>query len=288
MRHLYKRRLPVLTFTRPLIEPNQNVSSTSTWIFAVGLPNNSFQGRHQIFGSFQFELTACYSEVDGPTPSPAPGGASITFLDATKPNKALWIVHGIVLTVAWAVLTPIGIGVSLLRNALDSAGYAKGTWYKIHFYSNLLSVLFTIIGLGIATFLVEQEESETHFDGIHQRLGLAILLLAVLQGAAAYFRPDLPKPQNNDEEDQEQVSSKKTKIRLAWEIGHRFLGSALVAMAWYNCHKGIELQVENWEDQKDWTVTFWSITAGLISLLLLFGFVQKLISSKRSGDVEYK
>jgi hypothetical protein len=47
----------------------------------------------------------------------------------------------------------------------------------------------------------------------------------------------------------------------------------------------IAMQVENWEDQKDWTVTFWLITAGLISLLLLFGFIQKLTSSRQSSDV---
>jgi undecaprenyl pyrophosphate phosphatase UppP len=119
------------------------------------------------------------------------------------------MVHGIFLTVAWAVLTPIGIGVSLLRNALDSAGYAKGTWYKIHFYSNLLSVLFTIIGFGIAIALVEEEESEIHVEDVHQRLGRAILVIAVLQGVAAYFRPGLPKPKEIDEEDQEQASPKK-------------------------------------------------------------------------------
>jgi hypothetical protein len=172
-------------------------------------PEPFIPGKHQISGSFQYELTACYSAVDGPTPAPAPGGASVNFVDTTKPNKDLWMVHGIFLTVAWAVLTPIGIGVSLLRNALDSAGYAKGTWYKIHFYSNLLSVLFTIIGFGIAIALVEEEESETHVEDVHQRLGRAILVIAVLQGVAAYFRPGLPKPKEIDEEDQEQASPKK-------------------------------------------------------------------------------
>jgi hypothetical protein len=39
-----------LTFTQLLNEPDLEVSDQSTWIYAVGLPNNQWTGKHNIRG----------------------------------------------------------------------------------------------------------------------------------------------------------------------------------------------------------------------------------------------
>jgi hypothetical protein len=61
-----------LTFTQMLDEPDFAVADDSMWIFAVGLPNNLWAGRHKIHGSFQYSLTSCIHVPDTPPPSPKP------------------------------------------------------------------------------------------------------------------------------------------------------------------------------------------------------------------------
>ena len=58
-------------------------------------------------------------------------------------------------------------------------------------------------------------------------------------------------------------------VALAWRFLHRVLGAVLLGLAWYNCHTGIDLTVENWNDQKDWTGIFWGITIGISGMVVL-------------------
>lgn len=61
----------VLEFTQLLDEETQTVTSDSVWIYAVGLPDNQWAGKHQIHGAFQ--LTAMDElcvEVAGPVQAP--------------------------------------------------------------------------------------------------------------------------------------------------------------------------------------------------------------------------
>jgi hypothetical protein len=58
-----------LTFTQLLNEPDLEVSDQSTWIYAVGLPNNQWTGKHNIRGSFQIALQSCLVVPDTPSPT---------------------------------------------------------------------------------------------------------------------------------------------------------------------------------------------------------------------------
>jgi hypothetical protein len=63
----------ILTFTQPLQDETAGlaISDSSSWIFAVGLPNNEWQGKHSIHGSFSFALTPCvYPATTVPTTAP--------------------------------------------------------------------------------------------------------------------------------------------------------------------------------------------------------------------------
>jgi hypothetical protein len=55
---------------------------------------------------------------------------------------------------------------------------------------------------------------------------------------------------------EQQQQPTKSKIRLAWEISYRFIGVALISLAWYNCDSGIELMVDKYDENDDLTVVY--------------------------------
>jgi hypothetical protein len=185
-----------LTFTQLLNEPEQVVSDTSAWIFAVGLADNRWAGQHKIRGSFQFSLAACdIGTALGSSELLNSGSSSSTivvFADTTKPTHSLWKAHGLLLAIAWGVCAPIGIGASLLRSALVKVYPAnKGLWFQIHKYMNTLTVVLTCLGFLIAVVAIHKEGGQ-HFDETHHKVGLSIFLLVIVQAVAGYFRAALP------------------------------------------------------------------------------------------------
>lgn len=350
----------VLTFTQDLEE--MAVTDDSIWIYAVGLPDNVWVGKHDIHGSFQLPLvddcivvtpsptimptTASPTTVRPPTISPLPtmtpiptsmptmetgsptsspsteaqsieSEASLAastnngliIVDTTRPDQALWIAHGITLAIAWGVCAPLGIGASILRDAVRD--YLGQSWYKLHFYLNLMTILLTIVGFVLAVVAIQREGEEHFHHGVHQKAGLVILILVVLQGLAGYLRPpatlsssksstpcDQPSSkhdkdkncENEDEEKQppctEQDSSNEivatqpqppiSILRICWEWSHRLMGTILLGLAWYNCHTGIILQLEYWPESKDWIGVFWGITVGVAGSIFVLAYVIKV------------
>jgi hypothetical protein len=241
--------------------------------------------------------------------SSSQANAGFTLLDTTHPYRSLWAAHGILLGLAWGICAPLGIGVGILRNGLVKMGYQKGLWYQLHFYLNMTAMLLTVIGFFIAIAATHMEEGTADFDGTHHKAGLAIFLLVIVQAFFGYFRPGLPKapstPSPTERVDPEDVSNasdsdgngievfskpgknasssediikppSKSLQRWAWEYGHRFLGMLLLGLAWYNCHSGMELMVDNWDDQKDLTGLFWGVTAGISGMVFLLAYVVRV------------
>lgn len=327
-----------LTFTQDLSE--MGVQDDSTWIFAVGLLNNQWAGKHSIDGSFQLALTedcgrsgfgtgdedvvnvadpgasggsdtAGSDEVTGggtytdesddeesgdevgsaPSSSSSSQVGSGLVVFSTDPYRGLWMAHGIILALAWGLFAPLGIGASLLRNSIQQ--YLGKSWYPLHFYLNLMTILLTVIGFAIAV-VATSKEGDQHFQGeTHKQAGLAILILVLLQGLAGYFRPGLPKPpaaadtttnnspEASDEEEAKETTAgssdskaaaseapTKSTIRVAWEVLHRLVGVAVLGLAWYNCDSGIELQAESSEESKIWMGAFWGVAAGISGIIL--------------------
>jgi len=252
---------------------------------------------------------------------------SIVFQDTTHPYRKLWMAHGIVLVVAWGVCAPLAIGASLLRNLIGKYLGKPLNWYSLHYYGNMAAILLTLLGFSMAVVATQLEGKNKHFslagsdaNDSHHKVGLAIVILVVLQGAAGYFRPGLPKPVEKAvskslegmdvEANQErqtsataesapsksassntpppppetaaaapQPNNNKSMLRLSWEWSHRLLGMALLGMAWYNCHTGIQWQLKNWEDSKDWTGIFWGIAVGITGSIVVLSYGMRLHSS---------
>jgi hypothetical protein len=337
----------ILTFSQNISE--MGAKGKSTWIYAVGLPDNAWGGKHKIHGSLQLKLSDNCVEVADPTSSPtanatdpvddendeiapplaplaetaAPTVASDTsalsgsaLLKTTPPYKGLWVAHGVFMALAWGILAPLGIGASILRELIkDTFGQS---WYNIHLYLNMSTVVLTAIGFLIA--LIATETGEHFKENSHKRAGLVIMLFVVMQALAGYFRPapasettpstgtskplaDASSDEEEDEESAERIvdssegahevvfektaerpyydhaastgAAKMPKKRLAWEWGHRLGGMLLVGLAWSNCHSGIQLQVEDWEEINDWTGVFWGFAAGISCCIFILAVVKR-------------
>ena len=277
-----------LIFTQLLKEEGQApVTDTTQWIFAVGYDGNQWSG-HQIQGGFQLQLTP---SCDGTSTSGAEAG-SIVITEIKSPNRALWMTHGVLMALAWGLFAPLAVGTAVLRVFVDrlAGELNNGLWFKVHVCFNVLVLFFTVVGCTIA-FVAKREQK---VDGVqlvistHGRVGIAILVLVVLQSVAGYFRPALPKPavesKENDNADRlnetertdipnsEKSMAKKPRVRIVWEVLHRLSGMALVGMAWYNCHTGILRSTSMLEFYNNWTGVFWSVV-GVIGGLTVIGKV---------------
>ena len=64
-------------------------------------------------------------------------------------------------------------------------------------------------------------------------------------------------------------------IRRFWEYTHRSLGIILLSLAWYNCHSGIILQSENYDqdDEESLLAIFWGITGCIAGTIFFVGYV---------------
>ena len=170
-------------------------------------------------------------------------------------NNSLWAAHGWLMTIAWAVLSPLAIGSSLLRSYFRCC--KEGLWFQLHRGLNMLVILFTTIAFLIAVAAISQETpagaDAGHFstgisDG-HRTIDLVIFILAFAQALGGMLRPHLQAAatkNSKDEEDQkteEQAAStpKKSKARKVWEIGHRVVGLSLLGLCWYQLQLGIRL-----------------------------------------------
>ena len=58
----------ILTFTQPIDDGNLVVTPDSKWLFAVGLPDNMWEGKHKIHGAFSLGLTPNCVAIPDPEP----------------------------------------------------------------------------------------------------------------------------------------------------------------------------------------------------------------------------
>jgi Eukaryotic cytochrome b561 len=263
--------------------------------------------------SMENEATNDSNQGTGGTSSPASQSTSqIVFGQSGNSSDAagtrgLWVSHGILMAIAWGVFAPLAVGASYLKKTKFLQKDAL--WLCLHFYLSFAAVIFTVFGFVFA-ILATQLEGDPHFKkDTHHKAGLAIVLLVIVQALAGFFRPSPNTPKSDADNKPKGVSSanssntsqdgeegreiatseerdadssidesKKVRhpwIRQCWEYFHRFLGISLLALAWYNCNSGIELQAEKYQQDDEQTLMsiFWSITGLIAGVIFLLGYV---------------
>jgi Eukaryotic cytochrome b561 len=226
----------------------------------------------------------------------------------TEPYQSYWKAHGYLMAISFGVLVPIAVGSSLLRHFLKLTN--NGLWFQIHRLIMVLAALCVVCGFAVAIVALDKTDGSEaeHFKGDHQSYGLAIFVLVLVQVLMGIFRPHLPSAQHGSvsddrsteqgavaqvtpvDGDPEPISTnkpsssidepalKKSPQRVAFEIGHRLLAVALIALAWYNIDLGISLYEENFDIQDSYsTKAFWIVAGGLSGIIAIVYLYQSAI-----------
>ncbi|KAL3912541.1 MAG: hypothetical protein SGILL_006840, partial [Bacillariaceae sp.] len=252
--------MTTLTFTKILVEANEIpvVVGVNTFLGAWGIANPL--ATHGARESFQVDLVS--------------GGAQ----ELQTREISLWRAHGWCAGIAWGLLSPLAIGVAILRKWFNKPA---GLWFKIHQTLNTLVVVLTIAAFGLAVAAINKETPDgfkaDHFNPDpfpHRAVGLVIFILALLQVGAGIFRPHTP------EEGEE-----KTSIRTGWEYGHKIVGYSLLGMALYQVQSGIKIYGEIDMTDVNYLAIFWGVAAGILGATAL-GFISMKLFDRDDPSVE--
>lgn len=281
----------VLSFTKLLVEEGEHpidLENENRFLWAVGRSNvmgaHSGGGR----GPKVVETAQCQVMFNGVVQNP--NFLQQTVDEIVDNTETLWAAHGGCAAVAWAILVPLAIGSSIIRDTLQSMGLPPGAWFMLHRGLNTLALLLTICAFGIAVYIIG-DQGRAHFSGgVHVTLGLIIFILTVLQALNGMFRPHVPAAaapdtsdtkKEDDEEDAEEEAvvkeqEPKSQIRVIWEYGHRILGVVLLAMAWWQVQSGFGIFFERFGT--DLRAAFWAVVGvitGVVAVVKIYQVMQK-------------
>lgn len=250
-----------MKFTKLLVEdgePEVSLTEESYFLYAWGTSNEL--GMHAGRQSFPLNLGT---------------GGGLVF--GGSPNKDLWKAHGLCMAIAWAILVPLAVASSAIRELLSFL--PDGMWFQLHRALNGLGILLTVVGFGIAVHLFNEESGDAveHFSlKTHHTIGLVVFIFAIVQGISGVVRPHAPSkmhsaiPETDDVEEGDDVQHdtkeaghvEKTKLRSIWEYQHRIFGAVTMILGWYNCDSGIN-QYQLRFGGKDLTGALWGVIAGI-------------------------
>lgn len=281
-----------MIFTKKFVEANEQeifLAGTNYILWAIG-GGNAF-ALHSDRGGFPIDFSS------------TEGLGSIENI-SLSPNKNWWIVHGVLLAVAWVILVPIAIVVSILKSYL--AAMPAGFWFRTHRNLNAWGVLFTIIGFGISVYLIADEQGGSeamHFKTMkHHKIGLVVFLFAFLQAVSGFFRPSLPhKPDPVEEEEEDDVDEnveegaeeqvkapakadhhhelKKSPQRIFFEYQHRIMGAVTVILGWFNCGSGIDAYNVRF-DGPELNAALWAVVGTIIAATVILAVYDRAIRQR--------
>jgi hypothetical protein len=123
---------------------------------------------------------------------------------------------------SWFVLVPL----ATLPPLIYKKDRKAREWLPLHRNAMCAALLLSVVGLCLAVYYVAQSGAG-HFASTHGKIGLVLIILAVLMGLSAFKRP----PRNA-------VGFPKTFERKAWEWAHPMLGRGFVVLAVVNAYLG--------------------------------------------------
>lgn len=252
----------VMKFTKKLKEPNH---------VEIGMGNNIMLGAYGFTPTIGYHTRKMTFFVD--LSSGVTEEKAIPFMSA-------WLAHGIIAFIAWGVLVPTAVQSAIMRSLF------KGPmWFKLHQYINAIAMALTIavFAIGVA---VTSKEGAPHFENSHERMGLAMFLLVIIQVGDGAIRPPAPAPNSGEE---------KTLSRKFWEIGHRIGGVALLACAFWQMDSGIKLYALKFNgagssQEQGVTIAYWVWIGFVVAMLVIGSVYFKFLRSKmkfvadKSGD----
>ena len=272
-----------------------NASDYNTFIWAVGASNSL--SYHLARGSVSIPFEPCTPQGVGQVLALTQGGAYDQY----------WKAHGILMALAWGFFAPVAIVSAICRRLIPG----EGVWFQIHRAANFMSCVLTIAGFGLAV-AVYNAAGIPHFGASHQRIGIVIFVIVLLQVLNGMLRPHIPKPASDDvgktahsdEEGREEFSNEKnpirapelnfslrrsrahtpntekTRSRFGWEIVHRSTGLALLGMGLYNGYTGLVLYAARTGNASDYANVWWGWTGAILGFALLYSIYDRCVTKK--------
>ncbi|KAK4057454.1 hypothetical protein OIO90_001523 [Microbotryomycetes sp. JL221] len=182
------------------------------------------------------------------------------------------IAHAVLASLAVMLFFPLGIVMARFLR-----GFA---WYPLHAGFNILGAAMIIAAFGLGIYVT----GDDHFQDTHQRVGLALFIIVVIQvvlGFVAHNRKFIVDPNAKLP-----TLSNKGPIRY----GHILIGLAVIGLGWYNVHEGFD----EWESSSDAQsmvpraveIVYW-ILVGVFGALYVGGWVVELIGGNRPKGQKY-
>jgi cytochrome b involved in lipid metabolism len=144
------------------------------------------------------------------------------------PIDGILAAHVIMMIIAWLILAPIGSFIPLA----GKHGYSVfKRWYRKHWIILTLAVILAYIATLLAYLYVDGKKTP-HWSSDHKKMGLAILILSIVQPLIGTFRPEKALG-----EDKKNIV--KVLLRKSFEWTHWGLGRFILVLGVANCILGV-------------------------------------------------
>ncbi|CAI8612476.1 unnamed protein product [Vicia faba] len=146
------------------------------------------------------------------------GAAEVSDVPLDSATKKKYI-HGLLNTVSWGILFPLGVIMARYVKTFPSADPA---WFYLHVSCQLCAYVLGVAGW--ATGMKLGSESEGITFSIHRNVGITLFCLATIQVFALFLRPN-----------------KDHKYRFYWNIYHHSFGYTIIILGILNIFRGYEM-----------------------------------------------
>lgn len=133
------------------------------------------------------------------------------------------MLHAVLMVVGWAALLPVGVLIARFRPG------AGATWFQAHRVTQFVGLVAVIVAF-VLILKAYQASGKENFNSDHARIGLAAVVLGLLQPFNAFIRPSAASS-----------GFKRTQARALWEVVHKGAGYVAILLAWLNIVLGLQL-----------------------------------------------
>ncbi|WOH16299.1 hypothetical protein DCAR_0935850 [Daucus carota subsp. sativus] len=213
-----------------------NIQNTTTLnqVWQIGPVSGDKPGGHAISGA-NVQSAGSLNILSG-QPGTTTGGAS----SKTKKRN----IHGVLNTVSWGIMMPIG---ALIARYVKVFEVADPAWFYLHVSCQTAAYLIGLVGWGTGLQLGNQSPGIQYSS--HRYIGITLFVFGTLQVLALLIRPQ-----------------KDHKYRLYWNIYHHTIGYMVILLSIINIFKGFDIlnPEKKWQRGYVAVIVILSITAVIL------------------------
>lgn len=177
------------------------------------------------------------------------------------------------MAMSWGIMLPLGMAIARYGQAVQP----KGWWFKMHRGIQSVGLIIAVIAFGLAIDMVQEKSSDLHFVRAHHQLGLAVMIVGLLQPINAFIRPHVPP-----------AGSAKSTPRRVWEFAHKNLGRLAIIGGFCNVVIGLNLDATkiHGDFQVALSVIYYLIFVAAMALVVLkIRGLKQLVRSDSTGKM---